>query len=60
MSSAQGKVFLFSYIVVCSWVLVPGTMLINNWVLVVLYGTALAYLFLGISIVADLFMEAIE
>lgn len=35
-------------------------MLISNWLLVILYGTALAYLFLGISIVADLFMEAIE
>jgi hypothetical protein len=43
-----------------SWVLVPGTMLITNWVLVILYGIALAYLFLGISIVADIFMEAIE
>jgi hypothetical protein len=35
-------------------------MLITNWVLVILYGVALTYLFLGIAIVADIFMEAIE
>jgi hypothetical protein len=41
-------------------VLIPGTTLMNKAVLGIAYFVFLCYLFLGISIVADIFMEAIE
>ena len=40
--------------------LIPGTTLLNKDVLGVVYLIFLGYLFLGISIIADIFMEAIE
>lgn len=43
-----------------SWVLIPGTELIDYWVLGIAYFLALSYLFLGVAIVADIFMAAIE
>jgi len=43
-----------------SWVLVPGTALLPNGILAVAYFFTLVYLFLGISIVADVFMSGIE
>jgi hypothetical protein len=43
-----------------SLVLIPGTELLNKKLLAVVYLMFLFYLFLGISIVADLFMAAIE
>jgi hypothetical protein len=43
-----------------SMILVPGTSLMSNGFLGVMYLLFLSYLFLGISIIADIFMEAIE
>jgi solute carrier family 8 (sodium/calcium exchanger) len=43
-----------------SWVLIPGIQLLSKPFLGVVYLIFLLYLFLGISIVADIFMEAIE
>ena len=43
-----------------SGILIPGIQLLPNSLLAVVYFLFLAYLFLGISIVADIFMEAIE
>jgi solute carrier family 8 (sodium/calcium exchanger) len=43
-----------------SYVLVPGTPLISRAILIIAYFLCLVYLFLGISIVADIFMGAIE
>lgn len=40
-----------------SWVIVPGTSLINNGFLAVAYLIGLCYLFVGIAIVSDIFME---
>lgn len=40
--------------------LIPGTTLLPKGVLAITYFIFLAWLFLGISIVADIFMEAIE
>ena len=39
---------------------IPGTSLMNNTVLGIFYFIFLFWLFLGISIIADIFMEAIE
>jgi len=41
-------------------VLIPGIQLLNNTFLVIVYLVALGYLFLGIAIISDIFMEAIE
>lgn len=41
-------------------VLIPGTSLLPNWFLGIIYIIFLGFLFLGISIVADIFMESIE
>jgi len=43
-----------------SWVLVPGVILIDNGLLGFFYLVCLLWLFLGISIVSDIFMGAIE
>jgi Ca2+/Na+ antiporter len=43
-----------------SFVLIPGTSLLPRGLLGVAYLVFLGYLFLGISIIADIFMEAIE
>ena len=40
-----------------SWVLIPGTSLINSGFLTFVYLVWLIYLFVGISIVSDIFME---
>lgn len=40
--------------------LIPGTFMLGNNLLVVAYLFALGYLFLGIAIISDIFMEAIE
>lgn len=40
--------------------LIPGVATLNRGLLAVAYGFALVYLFVGISIVAEIFMEAIE
>jgi len=39
---------------------VPGTWLLNSNLLVIAYLVALGYLFIGIAIISDIFMEAIE
>lgn len=41
-------------------VLIPGTTLLPKGLLAIMYALFLGWLFLGISIVADIFMEAIE
>jgi hypothetical protein len=43
-----------------SWVLMPGVAILPNGLLAVFYCLCLIYLFLGISIVSDIFMESIE
>jgi len=43
-----------------SWAIVPGSSLMNPTVLAIAYLLALGYLFLGIAIISDIFMEAIE
>ena len=43
-----------------SWVLIPGMELLNYGVLAIAYLFALIYLFLGVAIISDIFMEAIE
>lgn len=43
-----------------SWVLVPGTAILPTGLLAVAYCATLAWLFLGIGIVSDVFMAAIE
>jgi solute carrier family 8 (sodium/calcium exchanger) len=43
-----------------SWVLVPGTAILPTGLLAVAYCLSLIYLFLGISIVSDIFMSGIE
>jgi len=43
-----------------SWVLVPGFQLYATWIQAILLFTALVYTFLGVAIIADKFMEAIE
>ena len=55
----QGKIVYYSKnIEVCtSPVLLPGTALLPNGLVAVFYFFALIYLFLGISIVSDIFME---
>ena len=40
-----------------SYVIPPGFSLGNRWVLAFIYFAALAYLFLGIAIISDVFME---
>lgn len=40
--------------------LIPGMELMNQYVLTAFYFFALVYLFMGIAIVSDIFMEAIE
>merc|ERR1712216_913127 len=67
MNTSSGSVtYLYNgYIVatgdVCtSWVILNGMELWHPVLLAVLYAVALIYLFLGIAIIADKFMEAIE
>lgn len=43
-----------------SFVLIPGTSLLNPVLLGITYIIFLGYLFVGIAIIADIFMEAIE
>lgn len=43
-----------------SWVIVHGTSLIQTWLLAIAYFMFLIYLFLGIALVSDLFMDSIE
>lgn len=43
-----------------SWVLIPGTAILPKGLLGIAYCLTLIYLFMGISIVSDIFMLAIE
>lgn len=43
-----------------SWAIIPGTSLINKGWLGFAYLVCLIYLFFGIAIISDIFMEAIE
>jgi len=43
-----------------SFMIVPGTSLLDQRFLTVMYFLFLCYLFVGISIIADIFMEGIE
>jgi hypothetical protein len=43
-----------------SWIMLHGTSMYNKGVLAFFYALFLIYLFLGIAIVADIFMGAIE
>jgi hypothetical protein len=60
-SSVTGKYGYFNYqVTFFSWAIVPGTSLMNPTTLAIAYLVALGYLFLGIAIISDIFMEAIE
>ena len=55
--------FVDKYIMLCSIyrsILVPGTSLINNGTLGLVYMIGLGYMFFGIAIISDIFMESIE
>jgi len=58
----RGRIVYFSTNeVVCnSPLLIPGTAILPNGLLAVFYGFTLIYLFLGIGIVSDVFMDGIE
>lgn len=58
----RGRIVYFSKNTeVCmSSLLIPGVAALDRGMLAVFYGFALIYLFLGISIVAEIFMESIE
>lgn len=58
----RGRIVYFSKNTeVClSGLLIPGVATLNRGLLSVAYGLCLCYLFLGISIVAEIFMESIE
>jgi hypothetical protein len=58
----RGRIVYFSKNTgVCtSILLIPGIATLNRGFLAFAYGFALIYLFLGIAIVAEIFMEAIE
>jgi len=43
-----------------SFMIVPGTSLLNKQFLTIMYLLFLCYCFVGISIIADIFMEGIE
>lgn len=43
-----------------TWAIIPGTSLINKGTLGAAYLIGLCYLFFGIAIISDIFMEAIE
>jgi len=59
---AAGKLLLNSYIlnlIIClySIILIPGTSLLGSTLMGIVYLLTLGYLFLGIAIVSDIFME---
>lgn len=58
----RGRIVYFSKnSEVCqSILLMPGLAILSKGTLAVMYGLCLCYLFVGISIVAEIFMEAIE
>jgi hypothetical protein len=58
----RGRIVYFSKNTeVCqSSLLIPGVANLNRTVLSIAYGLSLCYLFIGVSIVAEVFMEAIE
>jgi hypothetical protein len=43
-----------------SWIMVPGTSLLSNGFMGFCYLCTLGWLFLGIAIISDIFMESIE
>lgn len=43
-----------------SWLVLPGTSLLSTSTLGIMYLLVLFYIFLGVAVIADLFMEAIE
>ena len=43
-----------------SWAIVPGSSLIDPTVLAIFYLLGMGYVFLGIAIISDIFMDAIE
>ena len=45
---------------VYSYLIIPGTELLPNQLLIAAYLFALFYMFMGIAIVSDIFMDAIE
>tara|TARA_B100000780_G_C21035327_1_gene415200 strand:- start:588 stop:737 length:150 start_codon:yes stop_codon:yes gene_type:complete len=47
----------FYLILFFRWVIVPGTSLMGNGLMGVLYLLGLGWLFLGIAIISDIFME---
>jgi hypothetical protein len=58
----RGRIVYFSTNeVICnSPLLIPGTAILPNGLLAIFYGCTLIWLFLGIGIVSDIFMDGIE
>ena len=60
----KSKGFLIEYTnreIFChSPLLLPGISLMDDWILAILYAFTLIYIFVGITIVSDIFMESIE
>ena len=59
-SFVKGKDKFICSVFVFSKLIGIGFSLSNNIFLIILYGAILSYMFLGIAIVSDLFMESIE
>lgn len=57
--SAKGK-FKLNDNYLISWVIIPGMFMLSKTTMAVVYFLVLSYLFMGIAIVSDIFMEAIE
>lgn len=43
-----------------SWAITPGTSILPSWFLFIFYMLWLFYLFIGISVISDIFMASIE
>lgn len=57
MIYAEGMISKCNFNVCSSWVLLPGFYVASKAVLIIAYALALFYIFLGISIVSDVFMK---
>jgi len=48
------------YFLIFSILLIPGTALLNNWLMGFVYLVWLTWMFVGVAIISDIFMESIE
>ena len=57
LSNLYYNIFEF---IIFRWIMIPGTSLLNNYFMGFAYLCGLGWLFLGIAIISDIFMESIE